>query len=118
MRSCCALSSLALSRPGLGGSINERFFDREASGLIGFDWGGISSQSEPDISSFFKKNGQSVISMLIDSLASTADIGTGDDFMTGPITSLRGRTRRFREGVEDPDVLAFENSLKKVQLSE
>ena len=72
---------------------------------------GISSHSSPEISSFLRKNGHSLINIKMESLASEVDRGTGDDLMIAVTTSLVGRARRFRDGVEDPLGPECENNL-------
>jgi hypothetical protein len=57
---------------------------------------GISSHSEPAISSDFKKKGQRSVRMASDWVASAEDMGTGEDFIMAVITSDVGRTRRLR----------------------
>jgi len=47
----------------------------------------------------------------MESLASEVDRGTGDDLMIAVTTSLVGRARRFRDGVEDPLGPECENNL-------
>lgn len=79
--------------------------------LSGVEVDGISTHSPPDTSSLLRKKGHSLMSMMIDSFASAIEMGTGDDFITALMTSLKGRAFRFREGVEKPPVVGSEKSL-------
>ncbi len=68
----------------------------------------------PEMFSLFRKNGHSFNSISKDSLASAADMGTGEDLMTAFTTSDIGNARRFLfEGVDvdDPET-GPENNLK------
>lgn len=73
---------------------------------------GISSHSSPAILRRFKKNGQSLVSITSDSLASAVEIGTGEDLIIAVVTSGVGNARRLRDvGVEDNPVAGIENNL-------
>lgn len=65
---------------------------------------GISSQSSPPTFICFKKKGHKEISSSIDSNASAAEMGTGDDFRIAWTTSSVGRVRRLR-GVAESEVV-------------
>ena len=109
-----ALSSFPLTLPGLLGITCLPFVGEPSEGaseLLGAG-AGISSHSPPEILSFLRKNGHSLISMSIDSLASAVDIGTGDDFTIAVTTSAVGNARRFLAGVDVPPVVGLENNLK------
>jgi len=114
-----ALSVLPLGRPGLAGSFSGLAFVGEASTdddtVVGIG-AGISSHSEPDKSSFLRKKGHNLMSMAIESFASDVESGTGEDLTTAVMTSGRGKARRFREGVEEPDAVGFEKSLEMISV--
>jgi hypothetical protein len=84
----------------------------EVDALLAVTDAGISSHSPFDTSSFLRKKGHSVMSMVIDSFASAVEMATGEDFTTAVMTSAKGRALRFREGVEDPPVVGLEKSLR------
>lgn len=56
-----------------------------------------------------------MVSIVIESLASATEIGTGDDLIIAFATSDAGNALRFRDGVERDEPLAgVENSLSNV----
>ena len=63
------------------------------------------------ITSFFKKNGQSLINIDMDSFASAVEMGTGDDLTDAAIVSVIGKARRFLPGVNDPSCRVREKSV-------
>ena len=84
----------------------------EVDALLGVEGAGISSHSAPDISSFLRKNGHNLMSIVMDSFASAVEIGTGEDLTTAVMTSFKGRALRLREGVEEPPPAGLEKSLE------
>ena len=105
-------------RPGLNGTLLTFFFvgvpsvdpaGVEATAAELED--GISIHSSPDIFNFFRKNGQSLINIDMDSFASAVEMGTGDDLTIAAMTSVIGKARRFLLGVNDVPVVGLEKSL-------
>ena len=109
----CALSVFPFNLPGLKGSFCSTLVGESSrGGLLLFVAGaGISSHSSPEKFSCFKKNGHSLMSIARDSFASAAEIGTGEDLIMAAMTSEVGSARRFRVGVDEPQVGGFEKSL-------
>ena len=101
-RSSCALSSFPLKRPGLDGIAAVGLVGESLAEPVPPEGAGISNHSSPEMSSFFKKNGHSLINIEMDSLASDVEIGTGEDLTTALMTSWAGRARLFLAGVELP----------------
>lgn len=71
---------------------------------------GISSHSSFPMFIFRRKKGHSVVSIVIDSLASLAEIGTGEDLTIAVATSEVRNAFRFRDGV-DMDPVGLENNI-------
>jgi hypothetical protein len=109
-------SALSILPPGLDGGTSPRFVGVALTELVPEgpeelpEGAGISTHSSPWISNFFKKNGQSFTRRINDSVASAAEIGTGEDLITAVATSRIGRARRFRPGVALP-LVGVENNL-------
>lgn len=112
--SSSALSCFPLTAPGLGGAVG--FFlvglpSTPDAVVVAFA-AGISSHSAPAMLSSLMKNGQSLASILKDSLASAVEMGTGDDLMIAVATSEVGKARRLRlVGVAEEPVAGVEKSL-------